>query len=80
MIPLGKGDEITKMMKPYDALEQTWVDVYGYDINKTEKLLWSCSVEESSDYDEIIKRAKGLGFSYFEKRIITEVAELYEIE
>lgn len=42
-------------------------------------LVWRCTEEQGNDWSEIKKRVTGMGYDCFEKRTITEVSELFEI-
>lgn len=67
-------------MKPYDEFNNVTVEIYAYDTDRPEKLVWRCTEEEGKDFEEIKRRVIGQGYTFFEKRIIFETAQLFEIK
>jgi hypothetical protein len=67
-------------MKPYDSFKDITVEIIAIDPNKRDMLVWRCTEEQGCDWEEIKQRVINQGYSMFEKRIVTTVTELYEIE
>lgn len=66
-------------MKLYETFNSSTVEIYAFAIDKPEMLVWRCTEEQGNDWSEIKKRVTGMGYDCFEKRTITEVSELFEI-
>jgi len=67
-------------LKPYDTFTDETVEVYAYDIDKPDRLIWRCTFEQAEDLSKISEMVKAQGYTFFELRKMTEVKSLYEID